>query len=209
MLDADDPTFLDAIDAAPRWVNWREVPLPDETVRPETPHSLEALLVAANSVWRVSDQFRGLEHRADPTATHAVQMAAATDQTAGEHLAASWEAAYGRRPDPDKAYDEAVMAVEALACPLVCPNTRRSLGTVVADLHNQASRWELTVGDTTTNQPAGVDSVIAMMDLLWKGQSRHAGSPNSRRQTQTEGTLAVHLAANLVQWLGNGVLQRK
>ncbi|WP_161557854.1 hypothetical protein [Micromonospora sicca] len=48
-----------------------------------------------------------------------------------------------------------------------------------------------------------------MLALLWKGQSRHAGSPNSRRQSQAEGEAAVHLAATLVQWLAVGVLRRK
>lgn len=114
-------------------------------------------------------------------------------------------------PDPDKAYDEAVLAVEAVACPLVCPptNKRRTLGTVTADLRKQATMWELELGDTTTNAPMIVDRLIPMLELLWHGQSRHAGSANSRRQTQVEGESAVHLAAILVQWLGSGVLRRK
>jgi hypothetical protein len=54
-----------------------------------------------------------------------------------------------------------------------------------------------------------VDVVLAMLEALWHGQSRHAGSANSRRQTQVEGESAVHLAATLVQWLGSGVLRRR
>jgi hypothetical protein len=48
-----------------------------------------------------------------------------------------------------------------------------------------------------------------MLELVWHGQSRHAGSANSRRQTQAEGEGAVHLAATLLQRLGSGVLCRK
>jgi hypothetical protein len=218
-LTADDPRFLDAIDAAVRWLDW-----PDDDVQeynlggPAFPHDravtlddLETALGAANSAWRVSKQFHGLERRVDPTVTQAVQVAANVDATAGDHLAVAWEAAYGRHPDPDKAYDEAVLAVESLACPLVCPtNKQRTLGTAIRDLRNQATTWELALGDTTTtNASMTVDVVLSMMEALWHGQSRHAGSPNSRRQTQVEGESAVHLAATLVQWLGNGVLRRK
>ena len=48
-----------------------------------------------------------------------------------------------------------------------------------------------------------------MLDLLWKGQSRHGGNPNSRQQTQAEAEAAVHMAAALTQWLTAGVLHRK
>ncbi|MDT5027637.1 MAG: hypothetical protein QOE61_4063 [Micromonosporaceae bacterium] len=76
------------------------------------------------------------------------------------------EAAYGLNSDPDKAYDEAVLAVEALACPLVCPtNPRRTLGTVVRDLRSQLSQWELAVTNGA-GQPADIDSLIAMVGLL-------------------------------------------
>jgi hypothetical protein len=208
LLPGDDPRFLDAVDAALKWINWPSfaVPGPDQW---ETPASLELLLSTANSVWRVSQRFDGLERRIDPTVTQAVQAAAA-DPTARDHLATAWEAAYGRQPDPDKAYDEAVLAVETLACPLVCPNNPRpTLGTVIRDLNNQAAQWELATGDTTTGDPMTVDPILAMLTMLWHGQSRHAGSSNSRRQTPIEGQAALHLAATLVQWLDTGILRRK
>jgi hypothetical protein len=209
-LEPYDDRFLDAIDAALRWVDWREDPLPDVRSRKETPRTLERLLKAANSVWRVSEQFDGLENRIDPTVTKAFETAAAAHPTAGDHLANAWKAAYGLHPDPDKAYDEAVLAVEALACPLVCPrDPRRSLGTVVRDLRAQATKWELAIGDTRTNRPAEVGPMLAMLEQLWFGQSRHEGSANSRSQTQIEGESAIQLAATLVRWLSSGVLRLK
>jgi hypothetical protein len=202
-MSADDPQFLDAVDATLHCASW----LPDYDDDPGI--ELERLLVAAGSAWRVSDRFRGLERRVDRTVSRAVEEATAVP-IAGDHLAIAWEAAYGRNPDPDKAYDEAVLAVEALACPLVCLNsTVPTLGTVIRDLRAQAAKWELAVGDTRTNGAATVGPMLAMLEMLWYGQSRHAGSANSRRQTQVEGESAVHLAATLVQWLGNGVLRRK
>lgn len=203
LLRPDDPALLDAVDATLRWVDWS--PPRGEHGDPDT---LEAILAAANSAWRATPQ--GLERRTDPTVTAAVATTARDAGTeAGEHLAAAWSAAYGRHPDPDKAYDEAVLAVEALSCPLVCPaNTRATLGTVIRDLRSQRDRWELAIGDGSGN-PAPVDRLVEMLRLLWEGQSRHAGSPNSRRQSPIEGNAAVHLAATVVQWLSSGVLCRK
>jgi hypothetical protein len=209
LLPADDPKFLDAIDAALHVVDWSWPRPPDPAWEDEA--SLERMLAAANSVWRVSDRFRGLEHRVDPTVTQAVQVAADVDPTAGDHLAAAWEAAYGLHPDPDKAYSEAVRAVETLINPLVSPKSSRpTLGKSVADLKSQRGKWELAIGDQT-GQPASIDGLLAMLDLLLTSQtpSRHGGGPGSRRHTQTEGESAVHLAATLVQWLGNGVLRRR
>lgn len=81
-------------------------------------------------------------------------------------------------------------AVEAVACPLVSPNNNRAtLGTVKRDLTNQANNWELALCGSD-GKLSGVDRLIRMVALLWEGQSRHAGSPNSRRQTQTEAEAA-------------------
>ncbi len=51
--------------------------------------------------------------------------------------------------------------------------------------------------------------MIQTLDLLWKGQFCHAGSPNSRQVTQAEAEAAVHMAVALSQWLTAGVLHRK
>ena len=170
---------------------------------------LEAILTDGTSCYTVDVDRHHLTVRLDLTVTEAGDMAAAADPTAGDHLRTAWGSAYGLHPDPDKAYDEAVLAVEALACPLVClSNPWRTLGTVIADLGNQAGQWALAIGDST-GQPVGPDRLIEMLKLLWQGQSRHGGSPNSRRQTQAEAEAAVHLAATLVQWLASGVLYRR
>jgi hypothetical protein len=196
-----DDQLIDLIDALLAWElqphHW------------QVPH-LDELLTAGGAGWRLNADKNGLERRVDTTVTTAV---AATTRSApadaADHLRTAWNAAYGRNPDPDKAYDEAVLAVEALACPLVCPaNPRRTLGTVIADLGNQAAQWALRIGDAI-GQPAGPEQLVGMLRLLWQGQSRHAGSANSRRQTQAEAEAALHLAATLVQWLTADVLYRR
>lgn len=197
----DDEQLLDLVDALLAWElepqHWQF-------------DKLNELLTAGGAGWRINADRNGLERRVDTTVTAAVATTVrSVAADAADHLRTAWNTAYGRNPDPDKAYDEAVLAVEAVACPLVCPtNPRRTLGTVIADLGNQNAQWALTISDAT-GQPAGPDRLVEMLKLLWQGQSRHAGSPNSRRQTQAEAEAAVHLAATLVQWLTSGVLYRR
>lgn len=173
--------------------------------------TLNGILADAGSRYRIDFNGRCLVGRVDSTVQAAVDSAiAAATPTTADYLRTAWVAAYGLHPDPDKAYDQAILAIEDLTCPLVCPrNTKATLGVVIGDLRNQAAQWELSIEDTSTGQPADIGSVIQMLDLLWKGQSRHAGSPNSRQQTQTEAEAAVHMAAALTQWISGGVLHRK
>ena len=172
---------------------------------------LQDILTDGGSLYRIDFIEHCLVRRVDSTVQAAVGEAIkAAPATAADHLRAAWVAAYGLQPDPDKAYDQAILALEELICPLVCPrNTRATLGVAIGDLRNQTSQWELNIGDTGTGQPAGIDAVIQMLDLLWKGQSRHGGNPNSRRQTQAEAEAAVHMSAALTQWFTTEVLHQK
>lgn len=131
-------------------------------------------------------------------------------QDAADHLSAAWDSAYGRTPDPDKAYSEAIRAVEAVACPLVLPSTATAtLGQVRNHLRDAAAKWAVVL-PAKDGSPGPADPVVAMMTALWEGQrSRRAGTPSSRRQSQDEAEAAVHLAATLVQWLSSGVLYRR
>ena len=173
--------------------------------------TLDEILTDSASLYQVDRQTRRLVHRVDTTVQAAVDTAITTAApTAADHLRIAWVAAYGLHPDPDKAYDHAILAIEELACPLVSPqNSKATLGTVTRDLRSQVTQWELSIGDTTTGRPATISSLIEMLDLLWKGQSRHAGNSNSRQQTQAEAEAAVHMAAALIQWFTAGVLRRK
>jgi hypothetical protein len=130
-----------------------------------------------------------------------------------DHLQAAWAAAFGRHPDPDKAFTDAIRAVEDVACPLVEPNKATSgkatLGTVLRELENSRNKWELALPGST-GQPQDISSLIGMIKSLWHSQvSRHGGAPKSRRQTPAEAQAAVHLAVTIVQWLSNGILRRK
>jgi len=216
-----DEQLLTAVDALlqlhPGWgwrpdeIGWSNEPVHgDREWWDDAVTELEQLLVDGASLYTVDADNRCLTRRVDPTVAQAVEAAVRTaDPSAADHLRSAWAATYGLDPDPDKGYDEAVLAVEALSCPLVCPNNpRRTLGTVIAALREQPAQWALVIRDSA-GQPASSDRLNAMLQLLWYGQSRHAGSPNSRRQTRPEAEAAVHMAATLVQWFAAGVLYRR
>jgi hypothetical protein len=207
LLGADD--LLDAVDAALRWVDstWQ---IEDEDFSTDE-REVERLLAAANSTWRTSEQFHGLERRVDLTVTAAVAEAIqTTGHEAADHLRASWSAAYGRNPNPDAAYSEAVKAVEAVACPAVLPSaTTATLGRVRDHLRDAPDKWEVALPGKD-GSPTDTGVLVTMLTSLWEGQrSRHAGTPASRRQQQIEAVAAVHLATTLVQWFTVGVLRRK
>jgi hypothetical protein len=171
---------------------------------------LNGILTDGASRYTVDVDGRRLVVRLDPTVTSAAKTATAADPTAGDHLRAAWGAAYGLHPDPDKAYAEAVKAVEAASCTLVLPeNGNATLGTVRAHLRDAPTKWELVLPGKDGNA-GSVTPVVEMLTALWDGQrSRHAGTASSRRQTQAEVEAAVHLAATLIQWLTTGVLRRR
>lgn len=200
---------LDIVDGMLRWAPEGNASLARHIV------ALDEILLLGGSAWRVRDKRDGLERRLDRTVANAANLtiSAASQSDAGSHLEAAWAAAYGRRPDPDKVFNEAIRAVESIACPLVEPARsaagRSTLGSVIGELGNSERRWELTLPGPD-GSPGNIAPLIAMLRALWQAQvSRHGGAPKSRRQDQDEGEAAIHLSIALVQWLQGGVLRRR
>ena len=81
-------------------------------------------------------------------------------------MATTWpsrgQAAYGRNRNRDKAYEEAVLAVDAVALPArVSPHEQAAQPRYgLADLRNQSAQWELALGDTTRNAPMTVEHLV-------------------------------------------------
>ncbi|WP_144420329.1 MULTISPECIES: hypothetical protein [Micromonospora] len=168
---------------------------------------LNQILTDAGSAYEFSWNERCLVRRVDKTVSEAAQSVTSGRREAGRHLATAWTSAYGLNPDPSKAYDEAVRAVEAAAIPVVLPKGRlETLGKVRAHLRDAGSKWELAIKG---NNQGAVDPVVAMIGLLWDGHARHAGSPSPRRHDQDEARMAIHLAVTLVQWFATGAVRRR
>ncbi|MGI5359947.1 hypothetical protein ACQI4E_32265 [Streptomyces sp. CA-252508] len=174
---------------------------------------LQDLLTLGGSAYRVNDARTGLELRVDNTAQKAVAGALAASRTpssgsAADHLATAWNCAYGRDPDPTKAYSEAIKAVESASQSVIEPNNAKAtLGSMLGVIRNSPQRFSTAI--PAPRQENDIELVSAMMQRLWKGQTARHGSQNPTRfETQREAEMAVHLAATLVQWFAAGLVQR-
>lgn len=178
-------------------------------IRGTAAQNLEAVLVSANSLYKVRADKQGLEVRIVPEVAAAVQATVTTAagvNSSGQHLANAWNDAYGRTSDPVKSYSEAIKAVEAAASPVLTPNNlKATLGTLIGDLRSTSSSWTFEIQDAQ-----GVSVVLDAMNLLWNGQtSRHGGVQATRTETLEEARAAVHIATSLVQWFISGAIRKK
>ncbi|MEW2297078.1 hypothetical protein ABZ719_30995 [Streptomyces sp. NPDC006743] len=171
--------------------------------------TLGQMLDDAGSAYRVNRAGDGLEERVAPAVRDAVHqtIADAAAGSAADHLANAWRAAYGRGPDPVRAYSEAIKAVECAAHSVVQPNNpKATLGTMLGEIKNARHKFTAAIPS-----PAGdpIAPAEAMMRALWDGQtSRHGAKTATVPETLEAARAGVHLAATLVQWFASGVVTR-
>ena len=140
-------------------------------------------------------QERGLERRVDLTATAAFDQAVMPNDSASTELAEAWSRAYGRDPDPSDVWDHSIMAVEAILQKIISPdNNSTTLGTLIKNLRDGAHKFEFVL----TNDQGGVQTLLAMLQLMWPNPDRHGG-PNGRTPTIEEARAVVQLAVTIVQ----------
>ncbi|MFG1977028.1 hypothetical protein ACGFJC_47515 [Nonomuraea fuscirosea] len=166
------------------------------------------ILEDGGSAWRITDDVGGLTSRVDETVAQAAREAMqSAPSDARQHLRRAWDAAYGYKPDATLAYSEAVKAVEAVVVPMAIPNDRLgTLGKALAHIKQTAAKWTIAVDQSGT--PASSDVLIAMLALVWHGQSdRHAG-PNTAPVTLESAQTVLHAAATLVQWFTSGAVKK-
>jgi hypothetical protein len=176
---------------------------------------LQQHLDDARLIYRVSNDGRRLERRADRASEIALKDAStAVDQmpatgSASDFLLSAWTALNALHPDPPRAYSDAIKAVEAAAHAIVQPNhAKATLGSMLGEFRSVPHRFAADIGDPEAS--AGVETVFAMMDVLWKGQtSRHGGQLPTPLETETQARAAAHLATTLVTWFAAGVVRRQ
>ncbi|MFI9548475.1 hypothetical protein ACIHAR_31940 [Streptomyces sp. NPDC052016] len=176
--------------------------------------NLEFILDQGGSAYCINSEQDGLEVRIAPAVRDAVSHTvadAASESSAGsasEHLAAAWKAAYGRQPDPVRAYSESIKAVESAAHSVIQPNhAKATLGTMLGEIGNARAKFT-----TALDTPSGKDPIApveAMMRALWDGQtSRHGKQTATVPETLEAARAGIHLAATLVQWFISGAVVR-
>jgi hypothetical protein len=145
---------------------------------------------------------RTLQRRTAPEAIDALKAVSQSAPDAACHLGSAWRHAFGRNPDPGRAYSEAIKAVEAAAIPVVSPNNpKATLGTVIGQLRSTPQKWQVVLARDVTlpggNQKAPIEVLTNLAALLWVNQTDRHAPVQPIQQAQAE--MAVHLALTLVQ----------
>lgn len=164
---------------------------------------LNTHLAEARSAYTVGVDGNGryeLQDRQPEAVTALIEEASSATDRSAEHLRRASSKAFARKPDPTGACVEAVAAIEVAAKPVVSPNNAKAtLGTIIRDMKAKPSKWT-----TDSEADGGIETVIAMMDMVWTGHFRH-GDENKPVDVSNEGAeMVVQLAAVLVHWFRSG-----
>ncbi|MFD8638371.1 hypothetical protein, partial [Streptomyces sp. NPDC059656] len=207
VLTSTGDELLDVIDALLAYKGERGIKSPGEV------DDLDHLLDEGGSAYRVAATRDGLEERVTPAARDAVHQTIAgagaipAAGSAADHLAAAWRAAYGRNPDPVRAYSESIKAVESAAHAVIqANNAKATLGTMLGEFKQARHKFTTAIPSPASDPIAPVE---AMMRALWEGQtSRHGAQSGTVPETLEAARAGVHLAAALVQWFVSGAVVR-
>lgn len=172
--------------------------------------NLEEILLLGRAKWSVGERMGkpGLVERVPEGVQDMVESTIASSGTAGQLLGRAWGKVRGLAADDPGAYFDAVKAVERVAKPLVEPdNEEATLGSIANVMRNQGD-WRLPLREHDHAPTA--DMIVAMCRALYRGHSdRHAGSDDYRDVTHEEALAGVALAATLVSWFNDGLIQRR
>lgn len=165
---------------------------------------LRTQLERGGSAWTVAASGKELQARVDVTAHQSADRALTPTDAATVELAEAWSKIYGRSPDPSDGWDHAIKAVESVLAPIVIPaNPKATLGTIIKAIEDKPQKWTLVV--QSSEQTTGVETLAAMLRLMWPNPDRHAGA-NHRTPSQSEAAAVVQLAVVIVQWCRDGAL---
>ena len=143
-----------------------------------------------------------IQYRQPPELTILVEDTANDNTRASEHLRRAWSHAFSRDGSPNDACFEATKAIEAVAGSIISPkDPRPTLGKIVSIMESKTSNWTT---DFESAEIHDVDTVIAMMKMVWSGHLRH-GNPSEPLDVSPErAVMIVHLAVLLVHWFSSG-----
>jgi hypothetical protein len=190
---SDGETFLDALDATLNLAN-------DASAVGELRRSLHL----GGSAWTVSREGRSMQRRVAASAQAAMEQATSVQDVVSAELNEAWAKVYGRDPDSSDAWDHAIKALEEALIPIVVPNkAKANLGSVAGELKAQPGRWNLGL---ESKGIGGVETLEAMLRLVWPNPDRHGGRQPGRAPSLEEAGAIVHLAITIVQWGRAGML---
>ena len=174
--------------------------------RTNDPNALKVILSEGGSAWAVRLDGEALERRVDPATVAAFAAATAPADAASAELEEAWVKAYGRNPDASDVWDHAIKAVEAVLIPIVCPKTAKAtLGNVLGDIKASPARLTMKLATSSTTTGA-VETVEAMLRMLWPNPDRHGGSGPTRVPDLDEAQAVLQIAITVVHWVRIGMI---
>ena len=190
-LSSDDELHLDAVDVALRSANRSEA------------WELETYLRDARSAYRVKsyeeDKYE-LQDRQSEEMSQLIDNEANQPGKAASHLRAAWSKCFGRKPQTNEACFEAVKAIEIAAKPVITPNDQNAtLGKMRSAIRAKPEKWE-----TDSDFDGSVETVLAMMDMVWEGHLRHGDESAPLEVSQEAAEMTVQTAVLLVSWFRSG-----
>jgi hypothetical protein len=205
-MNEDGELTLDVLDYTLRHLDER-VDVDGQSERDDRAAELARALDTGGSAWDVTAAADGrnyaLTRRALGPITEAIDDIRTASERAGDHLAEAWRQLAGRTPNPDAAYFQAVLAVEAAAKPVVSPNdSMATLGRMMGAIKANPHMWTFVLG-----RP---EDVLGPAGLLWENHRRHGTDDREAPMgmSQAEADAGVHLAITLVRWFAGGAFSR-
>ena len=193
----DDSEF--AINAADMALQWADS---------EAAADLEEYLVQARSIFCVrkgADDTFQIEYRQPRELSELVEMEARHSDRASEHLRNAWSKCFGLNPDPKGACREAVEAIEVAAKPVIIPDDPvATLGKMCSAIRLKPEKWE-----TDSEFDGSVETILGMMDMVWKGHYRHGDENAPLEVSQEAAEMTVQTAVLLVSWFRSGRIRLK
>ena len=187
---------INAIDLALGWAKERAV------------NRLTSYLDEARSVYCVAEDTDGnkeLQFRQSKEMRELVETEAAYSDRSSHHLRAAWSKCFGLDPDLNEACFEAVKAIEVALKPVVTPDDpAATLGKMCSAMKDKPSKWE-----TLSESGRGVETVLAMMEMVWQGHLRHGDENAPMEVSQDAAAMTVQTAVLLVSWFRSERIRMK
>lgn len=146
-----------------------------------------------------------LERRVLPELESEAAAAVLGPGNAPKYLRNAWQAAFGRSPQPNEAFDLAVKAVEAALSQLVIPkDTTATLGKIIRALKHSPDKWALRLsGKDPSNS---INAFADYLNVLWSSHMRHGVTDDAARinHSPEDARAAVSIATHIVYLVGDG-----
>lgn len=189
--------------------------LTKQKVPPEI-RSLERLLNRGRSGWRAGIEPPGLVERVSPEERAEYEAVTEPDDVAAAHLRAAWQAAWGVDQDGQKAFDEAVKALEAAFRHVAAPkDPGATLSKIAHYLDDKPDKWRARLADARPpssggkGNDAGVQTLANLLRAIVAANRRHAADGTRSQNSLDDGRDAVSLAVALVAMQRRGFIQHE